>query len=99
MDAVSQKVQEVSADMSKKEADDYVEIAFLTIIVLISFTVFYMLTKLFCSCCCRKRSKLKSEDTKPEEPVMSDTKSGKSSKSASKSKSTPKRAKKGKQRK
>merc|ERR1719229_1695150 len=68
LSAVSLQIQQILPDKSQAEIDGYVEIGFLTICSLVVFFVFYFVMQLFCSCFCRRRSKIEQTESKAPEP-------------------------------
>lgn len=95
--AVAQQIKEFFPDKTQAEIDGYVEVGFLGIVSLVAFFTFYLLLQMFCTCCCRKRSKLE-EPTVKEEPSKVEEPEKKKATSSKKS-STPRKSKKSKGRK
>merc|ERR1719229_2144342 len=87
LSAVSLQIQQVLPDKSQAEIDGYVEIGFLTICSLVVFFIFYFIMQLFCSCFCRRRSKIEPTESKTPAP------STKAEKKSDKKSSTPKKQK------
>merc|ERR1719461_763606 len=90
LSAVSQKLTEVLPDKSKTEIDGYVELGFMAVVALLLFGLLYITLQMFCSCCCRKRSKLETSapaEQKKEEKTQTQTKE----KTSSKKSSTPRK--------